>query len=248
MKIWTFAQVNQKVREDLDLQDEEFITPDEMVGYANEAIHEAESLIMKLNEDYLLQTGFLALTQGTSIYPLPTDIYGQKIRQIVYNFGSVQYQIRRIRGANKFEIMAMINTFGLTDDYMYILTNTTPGTQSQILISPPSRETSTQNVQTYYIRSAGRIPQAAELSPPQDPTAPNTSVQLNTPMDIPEFATFLIDFIKYKCLLKDTDPRLPEQKEIMLNQRQMMVDSLTEQVPDDDNKIVPDMTWYTLSS
>ena len=34
MKLWTFQQIDQKVREDLDLLDQQFITPDEMVGYA----------------------------------------------------------------------------------------------------------------------------------------------------------------------------------------------------------------------
>lgn len=248
MKLYTFAEINQKVRADLDLQDESFITPDEMVGYVNEAIHEAESEIMDINEDYFLQTGFLALVLGQSIYALPTDIYGQKIRQIVYNFGSIQYAIKRIRGANKFEIMAMINQFGLMDDYMYILTNTTPGTQNQILISPPSRETSTTSVQLFYIRSAQRVKQASELSPPIKPTDPNSAAQLATVIDIPEFFTFIIDFVKYKCLLKDTDPRLTDQQGIMQNQRKMMVDSLTEQVPDDDNQIPPDMGFYILSS
>lgn len=248
MKLWTFAQVNQKVRADLDLQDELFVTPDEMVGYVNEAIHEAESEIMKINEDYFLQTGFLALVLGQSIYALPTDIYAQKIRALVYNAGSIQYSIKRIRRQTKFEIMAMINAYGMEDDYMYILTNTTPGAQNQILISPPSRETSSQNVQTYYIRSAQRVPTAAECSPPILPTAPNSAAQLATILDIPEFTTFLIDYTKYKCLLKDSDPRLPEQLLIMQNQRKMMVDSLTEQVPDDDNQIPIDMTFYTHSS
>lgn len=248
MRLYTFAELNQKVRADLDLQDETFITPDEMVGYVNDAIHEAESEIMSIHEDYFLQTGFLALVLGQSIYQLPADIYGQKLRQIIYNQGSIQYAIKRVRGANKFEILAMINQFGLSDDYMYLLTNTTPGAQNQILISPPSRETSSQNVQLFYIRSAQRVKQASELSPPILPTAPNTSVQLNTVIDIPEFATFIIDFVKFKCLLKDTDPRLPDQQAIMQSQRKMMVDSLTEQVPDDDNQILPDMSFYTHSS
>lgn len=248
MKLWTFAEVNQKVRADLDLQDETFITPDEMVGYVNDAIHEAESEIMKINEDYFLQTGFLALTLGTSIYQLPTDIYGQKIRQIIYSAGSIQYPIKRIRGANKFEILASTNQNGLAEDYSYILTNTTPGAQNQILLSPPSRETSAQNVQIFYIRSAQRVKQASELSPPIKPTAPNSAAQLATVLDIPEFSTFVIDFVKYKCLLKDTDSRLSDQQAIMQSQRKMMIETLTEQVPDDDNQILPDMSFYTQSS
>lgn len=248
MKLWTFAEVNQKVRADLDLQDQVFITPDEMVGYVNEAIHEAESEILKINEDYFLQTAPLALVQGQNIYSLPTDIYGQKLRSIIYSQGSVQYPIKRIRGANKFEIQIMIDTYGVNDDYMYILLNANAGQQNQIRIAPTSRETSSANVNLWYIRSAQRVKQASEQAPVIKPTDPNSAAQLATILDIPEFSTFIIDFTKYKCLLKDTDPRLPEQQAIMQNQRKMMIDSLTGQVPDDDDIIIPDMSFYTQSS
>ncbi len=248
MKTWTFAEVNQKVRADLDLQDQVFITPDEMVGYCNEAIHEAESEILKINEDYFLQTAFLALVSGTSIYQLPADIYSQKIRAVIYNFGSVQYPIKRIRSGVKFETIAMINAYGVSDDYMYFLTNTTPGSQNQLVLCPPSRETSSTNVYLYYIRSAQRIKQASEQSPVIQPTDPNSAAQLATVLDIPEFSSFIIDYVKVKCLMKDTDPRLPDQAIVLEKQRAMMVQSLTEQVPDDDNQILPDLSFYTQSS
>lgn len=248
MKLWTFAELNQKVRADLDLQDQIFITPDEMVGYVNEAIHEAESEIMKINEDYFLQTAPLALVAGTSLYSLPADIYGQKIRAIIYSQGSVQYPIKRVRGGAKFETLTMIDTYGTNDDYMYLLVNTSPGTQNQIRITPTSRETSASNVTLWYIRSAQRVKQASEQIPVIQPTAPNSAAQLATILDIPEFSMFLIDFVKCKCLMKDTDPRLPDQIKIMESQRQMMIQSLTEQVPDDDNFIQPDMSFYTQSS
>lgn len=248
MKLWTFAEVNQKVRADLDLQSEDFITPDEMVGYVNEAIHEAESEIMKINEDYFLQYGNLTLVLGGTILTLPADIYGQKIRGLMYSQGSVQYPIRRVRGGNKFQAVTMIDTYGLSDDYMYLLVNSTAGTQSKIRLTPPSREASTTNVTIWYIRSAQRIPQASELIPTILPTAPNSAAQLATILDIPEFSTFIIDFTKCKCLMKETDPRLTEQAAIMESQRQMMIQTLTEQVPDDDNFILPDMSFYSESS
>ena len=38
----TYEQLRRKVEKDLDLEEELFITPSEMLGYANEAIEEAE--------------------------------------------------------------------------------------------------------------------------------------------------------------------------------------------------------------
>lgn len=248
MKLWTFAEVNTKVRADLDMQEATFVTPDEMVGYVNEAIHEAESEIMKINEDYFLKYAPVALVLGTNLYNLPTDIYGQKIRSIIYSNGSVQYPIKRVRGQNKFEILNMIETYGLNDDYMYILVNATAGAQNKIRLAPTSRESSSANVTIWYIRSAQRVLQASELTPVILPTAPNSLAQLATVLDIPEFSAFIIDYVKAKCLMKDTDPRLADQMVVVQNQRKIMIESLTEQVPDDDNFIVPDMSFYTHSS
>lgn len=241
MKLWTFREVNQKVRADLDLQEETFITPDEMVGYVNEAIHEAESEILKLNEDYFLKSTPMTLVVGQAPYDLPTDIYGQKIRGIIYLNGTVQYPVRRIRGKNKFDTIVMINQYGPSDDYMYYLTNASPGLQNKLQLVPPARDAGAL-MTLWYIRSAQTVATAADES--IDPTDPNTTAQLDTILDIPEFSTFIIDFVKCKCLAKDTDPRFDDQVKIMESQRQMMVDSLTAQTPDDDDTVLPDMSFY----
>jgi hypothetical protein len=247
MNFWTYGKLKQKVQADLDLQEESFITPDEFLGYVNEAIHEAESEILTINEDYFLTSATLALVAGTSDYALPTGVYAMKIRGLQYTNGAVCYPVKRIRGANKFDSVAMIQNYGLSDDYTYITTNDTAGAGSKIRILPVSRETG-NFITIWYIRSAKYILTAAESTPVQDPTAPNNATQLATVIDIPEFITFIIDFVKCKCMAKDTDPRYPEQLQAMENQRKMMVDSLTQAIPDDDNQIVADMSFYQHSS
>lgn len=225
--------------------DEIFITPDELVGYVNEAIHEAESEILKIHEDYFLKNAPMTMAVGQTVFDLPVDIYGQKIRGWLYSNGSVQYPIKRIRGANKFEVQQMIQQYGPSDDYMYFPINQNAGLQNQLLIAPASRDAG-QFLTLWYIRSAQRIPTAAEVG--IQPTSANTTAQLNTALDIPEFSTFIIDFAKCKCLAKDVDPRFGDQVTTMEKQRKMMVDSLTGQVPDDDDTIVPDMFFYRWSS
>lgn len=245
MKLWTYAEIKQKVQSDLDLQEETFITPDEMVGYCNEAIHEAESEILTIYEDYFLSSTPLTLTTGVSLYSLPSNIYAQKIRGLVYSNGSVQYTIRKIRGSFKFEDLQMIQTYSPNDDYRYLLTNSTAGVQSKILLAPPSRETGAY-VTVWYIRNAQRILTAAESG--ILPTDANTAGQLATILDIPEFSTFIIDFMKCKCLAKDNDGRLDDQIAALAKQREMLVSTLTNQVPDDDNRIQMDLSFYSESS
>lgn len=245
MKLWTYREILQKVTSDLDLQDQQFITPDEMVGYCNEAIHEAESEILKISEDYFLATVGLSLIAGQQDYFLPPGVYAQKLRSIQYVNGSLNYPIRRIRGGSKFEDLTMVQNFGTEDDYMYIILNNIPGAQSKIRLYPTSRETGAF-ITLWYIRNAQKVLTAAEVG--IIPTAENTTAQLDTVLDIPEFYTFLIDFMKAKCLAKDGDPRYPDQVAALENQRKMMVESLTQQVPDDQDNILPDMSFYNWSS
>ncbi len=241
MKLWQYQEVKQKVEADLDLLDETFITPDEMVGYCNEAIHEAESEILTINEDYFLNSTPLSLVQGQSTYTLPNNIYAQKIRGLEYVNNGIIYPIRRIRGQEKFDLAAMIQNFGQTDDYMWYPINPTAGVQSQIMLFPPSRETGAF-VTLWYLRVANKVPTAFERG--IKPTDPNDNTQLTTVLDIPEFTTFIIDFMKAKCMLKDGDPRLDAQLTALANQRKMMVDTLTQQVPDNDDTIPIDLSFY----
>lgn len=245
MKLWTFGEVNQKIRSDLDLQEEDFILPDEMVGYCNEAIHEAESEILKINEDYFLSSASLTLVVGTSLYSLPSSIYAQKIRGIMYVASSTDfYPVKRIRGGEKFDDIVSIQQTGQADDYRYLLMNSTAGAQSKIMIVPPARDAGAL-MTVWFIRSAQRVLQAAELTPAILPTDPNSAAQLATVLDIPEFTQFIIDFMKCRCLAKDSDPRYGDQVAAMENQRKMMIQTLTEQVPDDDNTNVMDLSFYS---
>ena len=65
-----------------------------------------------------------------------------------------------------------------------------------------------------------------------------------TLMDIPEFATFVMQWVKCRCMEKEGDPRLAGAIDILAQQKKQMVDTLTEGIVDDDNEIQPDYTHY----
>jgi len=242
-RIYTYAEIRAKAAVDLDVQSESFITADEMAGYANEAIDEAEALIHNMYEDYfLVSRENFALTTGVSEYDLPAAIYGNKIRRFIYHKGTELYTIRRIREMNEFEIMEEIDQYGLTDDYQYIIINkvftdiTSASTGGyKILLFPTSRETSTTNVKISYIRNANRVP------------LPSTTTQAlsdATLIDIPEFYTFVIQFMKVKLYEKEGDARQTEARIDLEGQRRTMIETLTGMVPDTDSTIKPDFTHY----
>jgi hypothetical protein len=71
MRYWTFAEIKAKVESDLGMEDEDFVSADEMLAYGNEAIDEAEAEIHTINEDYFLTMGPISLVSGTDSYDLP---------------------------------------------------------------------------------------------------------------------------------------------------------------------------------
>src|SRR3954470_8745840 len=120
----TWSELKTKIEADLDLQDEDFVTASELLGYANEAVDEAEAEIHTLYEDYFLTEGTITLIAGTSSYALPSDIYGSKIRGVIFSNNGLIYPVKRIRNSKKFELIANIRFISSsTDDYRYLLKN-----------------------------------------------------------------------------------------------------------------------------
>jgi hypothetical protein len=74
--------------------------------------------------------------------------------------------------------------------------------------------------------------------------AATTLIVAAVEIDIPEFAIFVMEWVKANCLYKDGDPRLVAAVGKLEQQRNMMVTSLTDSEPDDDNRIEQDMSFY----
>jgi hypothetical protein len=86
MLLYTYSMIINKLNEDCDLINELNITPDELLGYINEAIEAAETAIHTLGveDNYFLCTDFLNLQANVPVYPFPADIYANKIRKMFY--------------------------------------------------------------------------------------------------------------------------------------------------------------------
>jgi hypothetical protein len=355
MKIWTYQEAMNKILVDLDLQDETFISSDEMIGYFNEGMTEAASEIQALNQDYFLSKYYVPLVQGSKQYDLPDNIFANKIRGVFYQNGNVNYTVDQIRRKDKFSNMMMTDEYAPNADYSYILVNSMPGQQAKMELFPKSRDTVVYPPQAsesvpmsmWYIRNVARIPILGEMCNPEvvDPsqvdsgadtiqtnagtatfgiksigqvgcspgsiayvtgdaikllagptgsipggiTAGTTyyvralgsgSIQLHatkaeamsntnvldltstgsvfftinplattrminsTLLDVPEFITFILQFVKCRCLEKEGDPRFEPAYKILMDQKKQMVDTLGEAIQDDDNEVQGDFSFY----
>jgi hypothetical protein len=74
--------------------------------------------------------------------------------------------------------------------------------------------------------------------------ASTVAIQAASLIDIPEFSTFVMQWVKCRCYEKNTDPRLDAAMATLLQQRKNMVDSMSVAIVDDDDQVEPDFSSY----
>lgn len=225
MKIWQYSELSTKVEQDLAIQEELFIPAPEMLGYFNEALDRAEQMILTLYEDYFLNKATLSLVANQEEYSLPSDIYAEKIRRVIYNSGSDLYTIERIRDWKKFEYYADINRYASSSRYRFMLYNPTAGQYKMILV-PSSRETG-PNVTIWYLRACARFSGAT-----------------TDPLDIPESANFIMQYVKVRCMEKEGHFALDKAVSDLAIEKELLESTLANMVPDANNEIEMDTTVY----
>jgi len=227
-KYWTLEEIQTKVRRDLDLEGEVFITEDELIDYINEGIDEAEAEIHAIYEDYFLTDYFVPLVTGEKEYSLPTDIYAHKIRKIIFSDDqSKTYEVARIPESAKFSDIALTERFRSTEFYRYLIVNTTPG-DPKVYFVPAIRENDADpsRMRIWYLRNANRLSISADVC------------------DIPEFVHFVIAYTKLRCMEKEGHIGMDSWALKTERQRQLMVNTLSNMIPDGATRVEPEMTYY----
>jgi hypothetical protein len=63
-------------------------------------------------------------------------------------------------------------------------------------------------------------------------------------VDIPEFRSFIEQFIKVRCYEKEMNPKLTFAIKALETERQVMIESLRNRFPDDETEVPADMSFY----
>jgi hypothetical protein len=226
MEYKTYSDIATKIKNDLDLIDESFITPAELMGYCNEAIDNAEAEILTLSEDYFLTKATINLVAGQDSYDLPSDIYANKIRGLIYSSNGLIYKLHRIRELDRFEEVAWIKQYASSDPrYQFLITNPAAGYPKLVLYPTPAAS-ATAPITVWYIRNAKRITTGTDL------------------VEIPEFGRYIEQFMKVRCYEKEGHPNLDYAVAQLEKYYQQMVSTLREMVPDYDNEIEQQLNPY----
>lgn len=223
---FTLLQIKTMVESELDLEGEDFVDATELNAYINQAVREAEAEIHKLGleDEYFRSSTPLTLVTGTGTYALPTDVYADKILRIEYDSTNRIYEILRLRGTKALEEFHFLRRYGTaTSFYKYLLTNTLAAGR-KIALAPVAQEDSS-NVTVWYIRQAKVLASDSDVC------------------DIP-FIDFVLQFVRDKCMNKERFMLDAPPSPALEMQRKLMIDTLTEQVPDGHNELEHDISHY----
>lgn len=224
MKLWTYEQLKDKVNKDIAIEDEQFIQPTELLGYFNEAIDQAEQEVLGLYEDYFLNRSTITLVNGTEEYTLPSDMFAHKIRRVVFHKNNEIYEVERLRDWRKFEEYELAKQFGDANVYSYMLYNPSAG-QAKLLLSPASRDSGAYLV-VWYIRNANVLEANDDI------------------LDIPESANFIMQYVKVRVYEKEGHISLTKALGDLERERDLLRSTLAAMVPDANNEIEMDASYY----
>jgi len=222
MKVYTWAELKAIIKSELDLDEETFVDADELRNYCNKAIDEGEQHVMLIYQDYFRKSSYLNVVAGEPNYALPGDIYANKIRHLQYNDGSNKYRMTRIHPSETMFLQG-------NEDYKYDLehkaTAVDTDTGMDLVIYPTPRLSGTL-VRMWYIRNASRV------------------VDDTTVIDLPESKNFIQAYIAREIALKEGSPYLQLRENELAKQIDLYKQTLDKMVPDDQELIEPDMSFY----
>lgn len=227
-KYKTLGDIRARINRELDTQDEDFVRPEEMTGYINDAIDEAEAEIHTIYEDYFLTRSSITLAENQEEYELPANIYAHKIVSLVYNAGtdtSSKYPVHRVRDWKKFlQYQLNLDTTHGSREYRYFIVNEVAGAPRIIITPPPN--VSGDFLKIAYLRQANHLVDESDLC------------------DIVEFYSFIYAYVKEKVFGKEVHPGHADAKLELAKQRDIMVGTLTSMTPDMENEIEADVSFY----
>lgn len=206
----------------MDTEEETFFSDPEYVSAFNEAIDDAEAIIHSINQDYFLTSDYVSFVENQAAYDMPTNIYANKLRFIQYSKGAKRYKLERIKIAQ----IEDVQKYYTNDNYWYNIENDSAVNGIKMVIYPTPKIDATNILRRWYLRNANRVEVGTDL------------------IDIPEFINYIFAYVKWKIALKELNPSL----NILIQEKEMqegvMRRTLDQMIPDEDETIDPDMSFY----
>jgi hypothetical protein len=223
----TLLDIRDQVVDDLDLQDDDSITTEDLNRWINDGIRAAEAQIHTLYEDYFLSRIEYALTPNVRELDYPSDIYAKKIRKMLFKEANspntASHEVKREKNLISAEARDIYEDQTSTPTLTWIGTNTSVD-GPKIRLYPAQVRAGVLVV--FYIRNAAQL-------------ASDTDV-----CDIDEFEKYIVQFTKTQAYMKHGDPRSEDSKMLEEQLKKDMIDTLSNRTPDNNDEITMDLKHY----
>jgi len=225
----TLKEIRDHVIDDLDLQEETFVTEADLDRWINEAIADAESEIHTLYEDYfLVEADPVTITLGQQFVDYPADIYANKIRKIIYTQSGAgndtsAHEVKRVKNL----VSAKERDLFVNDAVNPILEwspSNSAANGRKIRLYPSNGRDGLLHI--YYIRNAKRLSLDADEC------------------DIDEFERYITQYTKTQAYLKDGDPRAADSAGLEAKFKNDMTLTLSDMAPDNNDEVDMDLSHY----
>lgn len=224
----TLKEIRDQVINDLDLQEEVWVSESELNVWINEAVKNAEAQVHTLYEDYfLVEADPVQITEGEYLIDYPSDIYANKIRKIIFNESlgnsTASHEVKRMKSL----LDGKAADFYESDSTNPVLSwspSNKAGEGRKIRLFPKVGRSGYLYI--WYIRNASKL------------------VNDNDICEIDEFEHYIVQYTKTKVFLKDGDPRADDSKILEEQYKQDMINTLSDMAPDGDNVLNMDLSHY----
>lgn len=225
----TFGELKSQLEMELDLESEDFIQDEEMMGYYNSAVTMVESEIVKLGlrEQYLKTSTLISVVSGTKDYSLPANLIADKIRKIIYRNGTLIYTVPPLKGEGAFELEDELEAESTSsEEYSYALYKTSEDHLLRLIPTP--NLSVTDAIRLIYFKKLNRF----------------TDEDDNC--DVPDICyEYIQAFVRYRCFKKESHANLPVESAELVAMRTLMGETLQNQVADPDMDMIDsDLSAY----
>ena len=119
-----------------------------------------------------------------------------------------------------------VDALTTTEVYRYILFNASAASGIKMKLVPTPQQSITGGLKVYYLRGANKLTEDASIC------------------DIPEFKDYVVQFMRYRCRVKESHPDTPIALEELKFEEQQLISTLKDMTPDGDNEIDMDLSIY----
>jgi len=224
---WTLDQLITKIQNDNELHAENFVTKPEIISFLNDAIDDAEQLIIDSFSDFFLTFVDYDIVQGVGEILVPADMFDFRIRGMYFDLRGFDTNSSGTSQWYKIKKLSLERFSGIykEDIYHYRLTNNADG--AKIGIYPDFRQDLQAKVRLWYIRTAVRLENDTDI------------------LEVGIKPQYVLAHAKAAIMAKEGDPMLDTMIANLEIQRGKLLSSIS-RVTDDDEDSYLEMDFEAL--